>query len=162
MHFLQVKSGPDIRRHSGGNSLKSGKSRTRRPEDAWRKVSKTVRSYIWGRLSLYNIVSRCFKVWIDTFLFKNTKNHLKSVAQRNIILIMTDRTHKNKISDLESDLDQKKAENAKNSAKSRKLKNELKRQTDSIASAKSQVFITNCYLLLQFINESTQIDDSFL
>ena len=54
---------------------------------------------------------------------------------------MTDRTHKNKISDLESDLEQKKSENAKNSAKSRKLKNELKRQTDSIASAKSQVFI---------------------
>ena len=56
---------------------------------------------------------------------------------------MTDRTHKNKISDLESDLEQKKSENAKNSAKSRKLKNELKRQTDSIASAKSQVFILN-------------------
>ena len=54
---------------------------------------------------------------------------------------MTDRTHKNKISDLESDLEQKKSENATNSAKSRKLKNELKRQTDSIASAKSQVFI---------------------
>ena len=55
---------------------------------------------------------------------------------------MTDRTHKNKISDLESDLEQKKSENATNSAKSRKLKNELKRQTDSIASAKSQVFIS--------------------
>ena len=56
---------------------------------------------------------------------------------------MTGRTHKNKISDLESDLEQKKSENAKNSAKSRRLKNELKRQTDSIASAKSQVFILN-------------------
>ena len=53
---------------------------------------------------------------------------------------MTDRTHKTRISDLESDLEQKKSENAKNSAKSRKLKNELKRQTDSIASSKSQVF----------------------
>ena len=80
-------------------------------------------------------------MWIDTFLFKNTQKSLKSVAQRNIILIMTDRTHKNKISDLESDLDQKKSENAKNTAKSRKLKNELKRQTDLIASAKSQVCI---------------------
>ena len=55
---------------------------------------------------------------------------------------MTDRTHKNRISDLESDLEQKKSENEKNSAKSRKLKNELKRQTDSIASSKSQVFTT--------------------
>ena len=54
---------------------------------------------------------------------------------------MTDRTHKNKISDLESDLEQKKSENAKNTAKSRKLKNELKRQTDAIASAKSQVIV---------------------
>ena len=67
---------------------------------------------------------------------------MKSIAQRKIILIMTDRTHKNKISDLESDLEQKKSENVKSSAKSRKLKNELKRQTDSIASAKSQVFVS--------------------
>ena len=65
---------------------------------------------------------------------------------------MTDRTHKNKISDLESDLEQKKSENAKNSAKSRKLKNELKRQTDSIASAKSQVFILD-YTTMTYLNK---------
>ena len=64
---------------------------------------------------------------------------------------MTDRTHKHRISDLESDLEQKKSENAKNSAKSRKLKNELKRQTDSIASSKSQVLLkTNRIASLAF------------
>ena len=61
---------------------------------------------------------------------------------------MTDRTHKNKISDLESDLQQKKSENAKNTAKSRKLKNELKRQTDLISSAKSQVSISRTVLVV--------------
>ena len=65
---------------------------------------------------------------------------------------MTDRTHKNRINDLESDLEQKKSENAKNSAKSRKLKNELKRQTDSIASSKSQVLIRGTIFRLQINN----------
>ena len=73
---------------------------------------------------------------------------------------MTDRTHKNKISDLESDLEQKKSENAKNSAKSRKLKNELKRQTDSIASAKSQVLFLLCYTGLKLMG-LIDTDDSF-
>ena len=114
--------------------LAVGRFLARRGLNAQIKRFKDVYRYIIS----FQGVSRC---GLTHFYLKIPKNHLKSVAQRNIILIMTDRTHKNKISDLESDLDQKKSENAKNTAKSRKLKNELKRQTDSIASAKSQVCI---------------------
>ena len=90
--------------------------------------------------NVFQGVSRC---GLTHFYFD--KNSLKLLVQRNKILRMTDRTHKNRINDLESDLEQKKSENAKNSAKSRKLKNELKRQTDSIASSKSQVLINLQY-----------------